>query len=260
MNGCWSRLWAYRELLWILAVSELKAKHRHTALGMTWALAQPVSMMLVFTVVFSIFVKVPVEGSSYLLFSYVGLVCWLFFANVVSAGTNSLVASMNLITKANFPREVIPLSKLVLGGVDFLLGWGVLVIIALVSGKQVGLAWIALPLVMIVHALFTAGVSLWGASLHVLRRDVGSMLPMILQGGMYLSPVVYPVGVIPEQFRLLYMANPMALILESYRSIVIGGVAPANSFLGAAAVIAGVVFLSGYAYFKSVELRFADVM
>lgn len=255
-----SRLWAYRELLWILAISELKAKHRHTMLGMVWALAQPISMMVVFTLVFSVFVKVPVEGGSYVLFSYLGLVCWLFFTNAVASGTSSLVAYMNLVTKANFPKEVIPLSKLISGGADFLVGWGCLVILVLAYGVPIGLAWLALPVVMTVQLVLTAGMSLWGASLYVVKRDIGSVLPAVLQGWMYMSPVVYPVTVIPEQYRALYMANPMALILEAYRSIVLGGVLPESATVVPAALMAAIVLFSGFAYFKSVELRFADVM
>ncbi|TAJ26011.1 MAG: ABC transporter permease, partial [Nitrospirae bacterium] len=111
-----TRLYRYRGLLWNLALGELKARHRQTALGMAWALMQPLSMMAVFAVVFSVFARVSVEGTSYVLFAYTGLVSWLFFANSLSAGLPSVVSNMNLVTKASFPREVIPLSKLVATG------------------------------------------------------------------------------------------------------------------------------------------------
>lgn len=260
MRGHLIRLWAFRELLWNIAISELKAKHRHTVLGMLWALVQPVAMALVFTLVFSVFVKVPVEGGGYIFFSYIGLVCWLFFANTMSAGTGSVVAYMNLVTKASFPREVIPLAKIISGGVDFVVAWAFLLLLILIADFPIGTAWFTIPGVMVIHVLFTAGMILWGASLYVLKRDIGSLLPLVLQGWMYLSPVVYPVNVIPEQYRLLYLANPMALIIEAYRSVVLVDTVPAVSLILPALVISCLVFVSGYLYFKSVEIRFADVM
>ncbi len=117
-----ARLHAYRGLLWNLALAEMKARHRQTVLGMVWALAQPVSMMMVMTAVFSIFIKLPVEGAPYFLFAYTGVLTWLLLATTVSNSLPSIVANMSLVTKANFPREVIPLSKLVVSGFDFLVG------------------------------------------------------------------------------------------------------------------------------------------
>jgi len=260
VGGQFSRLFAYRDLLWLLTLRELKSRHRQTLLGIGWVLLQPVAMMLVFTAVFSVFVRVPVEGMPYAAFAYSGLISWLFLANAVGTGTTSLVNNMNLITKANFPREIIPLSVILTMGFDFLVGFALLGVLAVALGVQPTPAWAAIPLIMVVQVAFTTGLVLWTSALHVLRRDLGSVLPLLLQSWMFLSPVVYPVTVIPESYRAVYMLNPAAMLLEAYRGALFFGSVPVATTVVPAAVLAGVVLVSGYAYFKSVEPRFADVM
>ena len=255
-----ARLVAYRELLWLLTLRELKAKHRQTMLGVGWALLQPIAMMLVFTAVFSVFVRVPVEGMPYAAFAYSGLISWLFLANSLSSGTSSLISNMNLITKASFPREVIPLSAILTAGFDFLVGLALLAVLVTALGVRPTVAWLAVPLIVAIQITLTAGLVLWSSALNVLRRDLGSLLPLVLQVWMFLSPVVYPVSVIPEAYRPLYLLNPVALLLEAYRSAIFLGTVPVAGFLVPAALVACAALLSGYVYFKSVESRFADVM
>jgi lipopolysaccharide transport system permease protein len=259
-TGHIGRLLAYRDLLWLLTLRELKARHRQTLLGVGWAVLQPLAMMLIFTAVFSVFVRVPVEGMPYAAFAYSGLICWLLLANSLSAGTSSLVANMNLITKANFPREVIPLSIMLTMGVDFLIGLGLLGILAMALGVRPTLAWLAVPGIIIVQLLMTAGLVLWSSALHVLRRDLGTLMPLLLQGWMFLSPVVYPVTVIPEPYRPVYMLNPVAMLLDAYRGALFFDSVPVMSTVVPTAAVACVLLISGYAYFKAVEPRFADVM
>ena len=255
-----TRLIKYRDLLWLLTLRELKARHRQTLLGIGWALAQPISMMLVFTAVFSIFVKVPVEGAPYAAFAYTGLVCWLFFSNSLSSGVLSVVANMNLITKASFPREVIPLSLILTAGFDFLIGVCLLAALLFVFGIPMTGALFVVPGIVVIQVVFTAGIVLLGSALNVLKRDIGSMLPLILQIWMFLSPIVYPVSAIPDPYKAVYMLNPMAMIVESYRSAILFGTVPSLTILMPASIIACASLVVGYSYFKAVELRFADVM
>ena len=241
-------------------MSELKARHRHTTLGVLWTLLQPISMMFVFTLVFSFVIRVHVSGYPYPLFAYVGLISWMFLSQTLVAGTTSVVNSMNLVTKANFPREVIPLAKVLAHGFDFAVGWGCLVVLVYLYGLAPKVSWLALPFIAAVHVAFTVGMVLWGAALHVLKRDVGSVLQLLLQVWMYLSPVVYPVELIPEQYRFLYLLNPMATIIEAYRSVMIVGVVPVTNTMVAGVLIAAVACSSGYVFFKAAEDRFADIM
>ncbi len=255
-----ARLFRYRGLLWTLAVGELKARHRQTLLGMFWALAQPVAMMLVFTIVFSVFVRVPIQGVPYTLFAYTGLVSWLFFSNLLSSGVLSVVANMNLVTKAGFPREVIPLSKVVTIGFDFLVGLALLGVLLIVYGIPITWAILAVPAIVVIQVMFATGLVLLGSAVYVLQRDLGSLLPLLLQVWMFLSPVVYPVSLIPDEYRSLYLLNPMAPIIEAYRSAILIGTAPSLASMVPALVVACGMLVAGYTYFKAVELRFADVM
>lgn len=255
-----SRLLAYRDLLWLLTLKELKARHRQTLLGIAWALLQPLAMMLIFTAVFAYFVHVPVEGMPYPVFAYMGLIGWLFLANSLTAGTASLITNMNLITKASFPREVIPLSIVLTMSVDFLIGLLLLGMLALLAGVTPTASWLALPGIVLIEMALTFGLVLWTSAWHVLRRDVGSLLPLVLQAWMFLSPVVYPVTVIPEPYRPLYMLNPVAMLLEGYRGALFVGSVPLAQAVLPGAAVAALILVSGYAYFKRVETRFADVM
>jgi lipopolysaccharide transport system permease protein len=255
-----TRLHAYRGLLWNLALAEMKARHRQTALGMVWALVQPVSMMLVMTAVFSVFVKLPLENAPYALFAYIGVLTWLLFANTLSNGLSSIVANMNLVTKASFPREVIPLSKLVVGGFDFLVGLLLLVGLMVVFHVPFSTALLMVPAIVVIQILLIIGVLLFCSALYVLYRDIGALLPLVLQLGMLLSPVVYPVNAIPKEYQAIYMLNPMATLIEAYRSAILFAAVPALPSLVVAFVVALAVCGGGYQYFKSVERRFADVM
>ena len=225
------RLMRHRELLWLLALSEIKAKHRQTALGLLWAVIQPVGMAAMFTLVFSVFVQIPVNGVPYPIFAYTGLVCWLFVSNSLSLGLPSVVGHANLVTKANFPREVIPLAVFVL------------------------------PLIFLVHLAFSVGLVLWGSALYVRRRDIGSILPLGLQLWMFATPIVYPLSVVPDRFQpWILMLNPLAGIIETYRQVLLWGALPSPTLFLPAIFSALGVLVSGYWYFKSVEPQFADLV
>ncbi len=254
------RLIQYNGLLWTLAQAEIRARHRQTLLGILWAGMQPLSIMVVFLIVFSIFVRIPVEGVPYPLFVYTGLWLWLFFANSLSAGLPSIVGNMNLVTKANFPREVIPLSKVLTVAVDFVIGAGLLVVLLVVYGIRPSLSWLAVPGLLLIHLSWTVGLVLMGSALYVVQRDLGSLLPLILQVWMFLSPVIYPVAVIPDSYRTLYLLNPMAMILEVWRGTLLYGTWPAPGLLIPSAMVALIALTLGYVMFKTLEWKFADVM
>jgi lipopolysaccharide transport system permease protein len=254
------RLISYRGLLWNLALAELKARHRQTALGMLWAIVQPLSMMVATTVVFSMFVRTSEQAVPYAIVAYVGLWSWLLFANSLTASVASVVANMNLVTKANFPREVIPLSKIVVTGFDFLIGLVFLVVLIALYEVPVTLSVIVVPGLLLIEGLMVVGIMLICSALYVLHRDLGALLPLGLQVFMLMSPVLYPVSLVPEHFKILYELNPMASLIEAYRTALLYGQFPTIASLGIALVAAVLLFGVGYQYFKSVEQRFADVM
>lgn len=254
------RLLAYRSLLWALSTADLRARHRQSLLGMTWALLQPLAMMVVFTVVFGLIVKIPADGVPYAVFAYLGLVGWLFCSNSLSAGVPSLVSNMSLVSKASFPREVIPLSKLAATGVDFLVGLLGLGLLLLIYRLPLHPTVLAVPFVMLLQTMLVTGFVLLGSALYVLKRDVGAILPLVLYVWMFLSPVLYPVTLVPDRFRWMYELNPMAAILDAYRALILAGIWPAGGSVLLMALTASLSLLAGYGFFKSVEMRFADVM
>lgn len=254
------RLISYRGLLWNLALAELKARHRQTALGMLWAIAQPLSMMVVTTVVFSMFVRISEDAVPYAVVAYVGLWSWLLFANSLTASVASIVANMNLVTKANFPREVIPLSKIVVTGFDFLIGLLFLAVLMAVYRVPLTLSVLVVPGLLLIQAAMIVGMMLIFSAMYVLHRDLGALLPLGLQVLMLISPVLYPLSLVPDQFKTVYLLNPMAALIEAYRTALLYGQFPTVGSLGGAFLAAVLLFGMGYRYFKSVEQRFADVM
>ena len=254
------RLIAYRGLLWNLALAELKARHRQTALGMLWAIAQPLSMMVVTTIVFSMFVRVSEETVPYAIVAYVGLWSWLLFANSLTASVSSIVANMNLVTKANFPREVIPLSKIVVTGFDFLVGLVLLGLLMAFYRVPLTASVLIVPGLLLIQVAIIVGMMLLCSALYVLHRDLGALLPLGLQVLMLISPVLYPVSLVPEQLKSVYLLNPMAALIEAYRATLLYGQFPSAGSLAGALLAALLLFGLGYQYFKSVEQRFADVM
>ncbi len=253
-------LFRYRELLYFLVLREIKAKYKQTALGVSWAVLQPLSLMLVFTVVFSLFARLPSDGLPYALFSYSALLPWTFFAGVLSRGTGSLVANQVLLTKIYFPREIIPLAVVASAVVDLVIGAVLFAGLIFFFGTPWTLyAWLALP-VFLIHLCFVVGLVLILSALNVFYRDIGHVIPLVIQIWMFATPIIYPLSLVPERLRGFYLLNPMAGIIDSYRKSLLHGTAPDVAALSAGALMACAVLLIGVVYFKRVEFRIADVV
>ena len=263
-GGRWSALnlkniWAYRELLFFLTWRDVKVRYKQTALGAAWAILQPVFMMLIFTIFFGRLAGVDSAGVPYPLFALSGLVPWTFFSNAVTASSNSLVGSANLITKVYFPRLIVPTAAMLAGLVDFFLSF--LVLVALMVYYRVALSThvLVLPLLVFFTALFSLGVGTWMSALNVKYRDVRFALPFLIQLWLFVSSVILPSSSVPAKWRWLLLLNPMSGFIEGYRSSLFG--LPFDWFsLGIAAVITiAVLFYSAYS-FTRVERSFADII
>lgn len=252
-------LWAYRELLWVLAGRDIRVRYKQTLLGAGWAILRPLLTMLIFTVVFGRLAKIPSDGFPYAVWVYAALLPWTFFATAVGAAGQSLVGSSTLISKVYFPRLIIPLSSSGAALVDLLVSTGVL--FALMAWYRV--PWsphlAAAPLLFLAVAFTALGVGTLLSALAVAYRDVTHLLPFLLQIWMYVTPVVYPAGLVPERWRYLLYLNPMAGLSEGFRSAFLGK--PFDPLaLGLAATVSVLVFVAGIAYFERVKRRFADVI
>lgn len=252
-------LWSYRELLYFLIWRDVKVRYKQTALGVAWAIIQPLFTMLIFTLFFGRLAGVPSDNVPYPVFAYAGLLPWTFFANAVSSSGNSLVGSANLITKVYFPRMIIPAAAVGAGLVDLGIAFVVLVPLMFYYGVTISWSILMLPVLVMLTALLALGVGMWLSALNVKYRDVRFALPFLVQLWMFVSPVIYPTSFLPQRWRLLFAVNPMTGIIEGFRSALFG-----HAFNWTALAVATTIALAVLVYasfsFRRMEKSFADIV
>ena len=250
----------YRDLLYTLSMHRLKVRYKQSVLGPSWAVLQPLSLMLIYTVVFSRIARVPSEGTPYALFAYCALLPWTYFSTALSTATHSLVSHFSLVTKVYFPREILPLTYVIASLVDFLVASTVLVGLLLYYDVSLTVrAFYAIPTIAIL-TLFTVAVSLVLSAIQVRYRDIGVAMPLVLQLWMFATPVVYPLSVVPESWRTLYLLNPMVGIIESFRRVILQGEPPDFQALAISAIVSMILLPLAFIYFKHMEATVADII
>lgn len=249
-----------RDLLCTLTAHRIRVRYKQSALGLFWAVLQPVALMLIFTLVFGRIARVPSEGVPYSLFAYSGLLVWSCMATALGNATHALVAHAQLITKVYFPREVLPLSYVAAALID--LCAALVVLGALLAFHDRPLTWnalYALPVVLLLIGLITGSAFLLSA-IQVRFRDVGLAVPLILYLWMFSTPIAYPLSAVPDAYRVWFLLNPMTGIVESFRRAVVHGHPPEFQILAIPVAVAAVLLPLGYAFFKRVETTMADVI
>jgi lipopolysaccharide transport system permease protein len=252
-------LYKFRNLLWVWSLREIRVRYKQSILGGIWAILQPLSSMLIFTFIFGVIVKVPTDGIPYPVFFYSALLPWTFFSSAISFAIPSLISNFNLVTKIYFPREILPIGSILAAFIDFIIASILYFILLFVYEVPIRVTILWLPVLIVLQILLTFGVSFLGASLIVSYRDIRFIIPLGLQLWMYLTPVVYPLSIVPDRFRFVYMLNPMAGIIDSYRRILLG-MAPQREYLMIETVIIMILFALGYSFFKKKEASFADII
>lgn len=257
----WQDLWRYRELFYFLAWRDILVRYKQTAVGIAWALLQPLMTMVVFTVVFGKLAKLPSEGAPYAVLVFAGMLPWQLFANSLGNCSNSLVSNANLIAKIYFPRLIVPASAVVVSLVDFLVSG--MILLGLMIWYDFVPTWrmVTLPLLVIIACAAALGVGLWLASLNVKYRDFRYLVPFITQFGLYVSPVGFSSSVVPSQWRWLYSLNPMVGVIDGFRWAILGS--QANIYWSGFWLSIGLVVVllaSGIWYFRKTERTFADVI
>lgn len=252
--------WQHRDLTLGFTTRDIKARYKQTALGAAWAILQPLSLMVVFTLVFSRFAQIPSDGVPYPIFSYTGLIFWTFFAKTVSGGTIAIVANANLIRKIYFPREALLASVVLSGALDLAISATIFAAMLVYYHVAVGPTVLWVPLLFLLQTLFATAIISLTAPLHVNFRDVGHAIPLILQLWMFATPVAYPISVVPQSARTVYSLNPMTPIIDGYRRAILHGLPPEPGPLVLAGLVTVVLLLVGYAAFKHAERTFADVI
>ncbi len=252
-------LWAYRELLLVLVSRDVKVRYKQTVLGIAWAVIQPITTMIIFSVIFGNFAKIPSDGYAYPVFVYTALLPWGLFSTAVSSSANSMVGSAHLVSKVYFPRILIPVSSVGAALVDFAISTLILFSLMLFFGVEFSLKLLLLPGLIFVLLLTALGVGIFLSALTVSYRDFRYVVPFMIQIWMYLTPVIYPVSLIPEKWQWISYLNPMTGIIEASRAIFLGAEINLIALLFSI-VFAVTMFILGVVYFKRVEKRFADVI
>jgi len=259
-RGSLREAWVHRELLFFLAWRDVKVRYKQTAFGILWAIIQPLFTMVLFTVLFGRFAKVPSDGVPRPIFYFSALLPWLYLSNSVSTGSMSLVSNANLLTKIYFPRIMLPAAVALSGLLDFLIGSVLLV--GFVAYYHVGVGWSLLlwPALVAQMAVLALAISLFLSALNVKYRDVKYAIPFAVQLWMFITPVIYPVSMIPKPFRPWLAVNPAAGLIEAFRHALIPSAPIHWDLLAVSAATTIAVFLGALAFFKRTERAFADII
>lgn len=261
--GIWTglrELWDYKELLYFMIWRDLKVRYKQTALGAAWAVIVPTMTMIVFTIFFGRLAKMPSDGIAYPVFSYSALLPWTYFSQALSNTGNCVVTNTDLITKVYFPRLILPLASVVSGLVDFLIASSVLFLLFIYYDIELSLRMLlVLPLMIpVVCCAFGAGALL--AIVNVRYRDIKYTIPFLIQMWLFLTPVIYPTSILPENFRFIVALNPIAGIIEGIRAILFQTKPVDWTMIGISTLISMVILVFGSVYFLRSEKKFADII
>jgi lipopolysaccharide transport system permease protein len=243
-----------------LSQHRVRVRYKQSALGMAWAVLQPLALMFIYTILFSVVTRVPSNGVPYPVFVFSALLPWTFFATAVGNSAASLTNHRELISKVFFPREILPLTYVIAAVFDFLIAAIILAGMMVYYGvsPHLGLFW-TLP-VMAIAVVFVTGLSLFFSAMQVRFRDISLAMPLLMQLWMFASPVVYPLETVSVRYRAFYLLNPMAGIIENFRRAILGHLPVDLSSLLPAAAVSLALFLASYLLFKHQESTMADVI
>jgi lipopolysaccharide transport system permease protein len=256
-----SMLVHYQNLLYTLSVHRVKVRYKQSVLGITWAIVQPLSLMLIYTLIFTVITRMPTSNTvPYPVLLYTALLIWTFFSTALTSATNGLVSHNHLVTKVYFPREILPLTYVVAALFDLLIASPVLLGLMLYYRVPFTFnALYAIPIILVTTMFITAMALIFSAA-QVRFRDIGVALPLLLQIWMFATPVVYPLSAVPDRFRSLYMLNPMVGAVENFRRVLVEAAPPNFYELGISALIAMIMLPAAYIFFKHFEATVADII
>ena len=256
----WRELKEYHELLFFLALREIKIRYKQTVMGASWAVLQPLFTMVVFTLIFGGLAQMPSEGIPYALFSYSGLLLWIYFQNALTNAGNSLVGNAPLLSKVYMPRIFIPTAPCLAGLADYGIAMTILAVMMVYYQFVPTAAVLLLPAIVFLTLLLAAGVGYWLSSISVKYRDVQFALPFFIQLLMFVSPVIYPTDILSGNLQWLLSLNPLTGLINAHRTVLLGHVPVDYAGLGISAVITIVIFASGVLYLRKTEKYFADLV
>ncbi len=256
-----AELWRYRELFGYLAWRDILVRYKQTAIGVAWAVIQPVATMIIFTVVFGRIAELPSGGAPYAVMTFAAILPWQFFANAMSQSSQSVVGAQNMVQKVYFPRLIIPFSSTLSGVMDFLISLVILFLLMAWFGIAPQWNLLLLPVFSLCALAAALSVGIWLSALNVKYRDVKYIVPFIVSTGLYVSPVGFMSAVVPEQWRFWYNLNPMVGVIDGFRWAILGAEFEPywpGFILGMSVVF--VLLVTGLYYFRTAEKTFADII
>lgn len=253
-------LWEFRELLYFLSWRDILLRYKQTVLGVLWAVLQPLLTMVVFSVIFGGFAKLPSSGIPYPLFTYAALLPWQFFSRAVADTATSLVSNQQLVTKIYFPRFFLPVAPILSGLVDFVIAFVILLGMMWYFHQPILINIFVLPVLVFATMLISLAVGLWLSALNVKYRDVRYIVPFLTQAWLFVTPVAYASKIVPEQFRAIYGLNPMAGVVDGFRWALFGQQTASGALLPASAAATVVLLVGGLIYFHRLESEFSDII
>lgn len=254
-------LWDYRGLIFFMVRRDIKLRFQQTVIGFLWVVLQPLLLMLIFSTIFGMMMRVPTNGIPYPLFFLSGFVVWHFFTQVVNNSAFSLVGNIHIIVKSYFPRLALPLSTVANALIDFVISSLVLLVFLLMDGGYpVTIRYLLLPVLLVITIFFSSGVGLLFGALMVVFRDTKNLLSFIIMIWMYITPIIYPTSLAPNNYRFLLYFNPLTSLVDSYRWVFLGvGELPGVSYLMISLSVAIVIWFCGAIAFKAMENKIADI-
>ena len=253
-----SKLAQYRDLVWTLSVHRVKVRYKQSVLGVLWALLQPLSVMLIFTFVFSLIARMPSEGLPYAIFAYTALLPWNYFSSGVANATTSLTGHAQFVTKVYFPREILPITYIAAALFDFAVASTLLAGLMIYYRVPLTINVLYAVPIILVLTCFALAISFFFSATQVRFRDLGMAVPLLMQVWLFATPVIYPLSAVPERWRSFYELNPMVGVIEDFRQVILKGAAPEIDSLLISAAVSLILLVISYLYFKWVEATMAD--
>jgi len=254
-------VWEYRDLLWLLTKRDLKVRFQQTAIGVLWIILQPLLLMAIFTIILGILIRVPTGGIPYPVFFLSGYVVWQFFSQVVNTSAYSFINNIGVITKSYFPRLALPFSSILSSLIDFVISFLVLLPFLISNHYPISIRFLLIPILLIITTFFSSGVGLIFGALMVIFRDIKNLLVFIMMIWMYITPIMFPISIVPEEYQILFFINPLTSLVESFRWVFLNdGVLPSSINLIISFAVAFTTWCVGVIAFRSMENKIADVL
>ena len=251
----------FKDLLRYLVMRDLKVRFQQTFIGVLWIVVQPLIQLLIFFVIFGVLVKVPTDNIPYPIFYMSGFIVWQFFFQIVNSSAFSLLGNIGIITKIYFPRLVLPLSTTIGAIIDFVITFIVLLVFLLANHYAITPRFLLIPVLLLLVMVYSLGVGLLFGALMVVFRDTKNLLGFILQVWMFVSPIIYPISIVPDEYKVIFYINPLTGFIDSFRWVFLGTSSlPSASDFAVSASVAVVLLITGMLAFRSMENRIADVM